>query len=378
MKKKKRKQKFPSRELKKLFCIMKLIFVFLLLSSNLLWASQSYAQITSLNLDLKNVSLEEVFDAIRKQSEFEFFYNNDQVNTSMKVSVKAKNADIKKVLEQALPNIYEYKIEDRYVLINKRKEIPSAISPQPQQTKKRITGIITDQEGETIIGANVLEKGTSNGTVTDINGEFEFEISQYPAVIRVTYIGYVEQELTITGQESMPLSIVLTQAQQYLEEIVVVGMNNRQTRRSITGAVSTIQTKELIQSPVANISNALAGKLPGLITVQSSGEPGSDAANLYVRGLGTYGSSAPLVVIDGLPRNKADLDMLDPNEIESITILKDASSSSLYGIQGANGVVVVTTRRGGGVNDKIKISFTLQQAVQQPIRLPKTDRKSVV
>ena len=180
MKKKKRKQKFPSRELKKLFCIMKLIFVFLLLSSNLLWASQSYAQITSLNLDLKNVSLEEVFDAIRKQSEFEFFYNNDQVNTSMKVSVKAHNADIKKVLEQALPNIHEYKIEDRYVLINKRKEIPSAISPQPQQTKKRITGIITDQEGETIIGANVLEKGTSNGTVTDINGEFEFEISQYP------------------------------------------------------------------------------------------------------------------------------------------------------------------------------------------------------
>ena len=148
-------------------------------------------------------------------------------------------------------------------------------------------------------------------------------------------------------------------------------MNNRQTKRSITGAVSTIQTKELIQSPVANISNALAGKLPGLITVQSSGEPGADAASLYIRGLGTYGSSAPLVVIDGLPRNKADFDMLDPNEIESITILKDASSSSLYGIQGANGVVVVSTRRGGG-NAKPKISFTVQQALQQPIRLPET------
>lgn len=372
MKKKKLKQKFPLRELKKLFCIMKLIFVFLLLSSNFVWASQTYAQITSLNLDLNNVPLEKVFDAIRQQSEFEFFYNNDQVNTSVKVSVKAKNADIKTILEEVLPAIYEYKIKDRYVLINKRKEVTSVISPQPQQTRKKISGIITDKEGESIIGANIMVKGTSNGTITDINGNFELDVLQYPAEIKVTYIGYDELELTITEQDRMPLSIVLTQAQQYLEEIVVVGMNNRQTRRSITGAVSTIQTKELIQSPVANISNALAGKLPGLITVQSSGEPGSDAANLYVRGLGTYGSSAPLVVIDGLPRNKVDLDMLDPNEIESITILKDASSSSLYGIQGANGVVVVTTRRGGGSNDKIKISFTLQQAVQQPIRLPKT------
>ena len=166
-------------------------------------------------------------------------------------------------------------------------------------------------------------------------------------------------------------AVVLQDSAEFLDEVVVVGMNNRQTKRSITGAVSTIQTKELVQSPVANISNALAGKLPGLITVQSSGEPGADASALYIRGLGTYGSSAPLVVIDGLPRNKADFDMLDPNEIESITILKDASSSSLYGIQGANGVVVVSTRRGGG-NARPKISFTVQQALQQPIRLPET------
>ena len=148
-------------------------------------------------------------------------------------------------------------------------------------------------------------------------------------------------------------------------------MNNRQTRRSVTGAISTIQTKELKQSPVANLSNALAGKLPGLITVQTSGQPGEDASSLFIRGVGTYGDTNPLVVIDGLPRSQTDFNQLDANEIESVTILKDASSSSLYGIQGANGVIVVTTKRGVD-REKPLISFTVQQAVQQPIRLPET------
>src|SRR5690606_38539757 len=155
-----------------------------------------------------------------------------------------------------------------------------------------------------------------------------------------------------------------------LDEVVVVGMDNRQTKRSVTGAIATIQTKELKQSPVANLSNALAGRLPGLITVQQSGQPGEDGSALFIRGIGTYGNSAPLVVIDGLPRAQADFNQLDANEIESVTILKDAASSSLYGIQGANGVVVVTTRRGGD-NRKPTINFTTQQALQQPIRLPR-------
>ena len=236
------------------------------------------------------------------------------------------------------------------------------------QAEKVITGIVQDVNGEPIIGASVIQDKTSNGVITGVDGSFSLSVPEGAKVV-IACLGYQDNVITVGKQAHFV--ITLQDSAEFLEEVVVVGMNNRQTRRSITGAVSTIQTKELIQSPVANISNALAGKLPGLITVQSSGEPGADAANLYIRGLGTYGSSAPLVVIDGLPRNKADFDMLDPNEIESITILKDASSSSLYGIQGANGVVVVSTRRGGG-NAKPKISFTVQQALQQPIRLPET------
>lgn len=236
------------------------------------------------------------------------------------------------------------------------------------QSEKTIKGIIRDANGEPVIGASVIQSGTSNGVITSVDGTFSLNVSQ-GAKMDVSCLGY--GDITFTVDKRDYYELVMGESSEFLDEVVVVGMNNRQTRRSITGAVSTIQTKELVQSPVANISNALAGKLPGLITVQSSGEPGADASSLYVRGLGTYGTSAPLVVIDGLPRNKADFDMLDPNEIESITILKDASSSSLYGIQGANGVIVVSTRRGGG-NEAPKISFTVQQALQQPIRLPET------
>ncbi|MDR2816326.1 MAG: carboxypeptidase-like regulatory domain-containing protein, partial [Proteiniphilum sp.] len=188
---------------------MKLFFLFLLLSSNLVWAGQTYAQITSLNLELNNVPLEEVFDAIRRQSEFEFFYNNDQVNTSVKVSVKAKNADIKTVLEQALPSIYEYKINDRYILINKRKEITPVQSPQPQQqTRKTITGKIVDEEGKVIIGANIIEKGTTNGTVTDIDGNFSLQVENN-ATIRVSYIGYVTQDISTARKTTF--NIVLSE-----------------------------------------------------------------------------------------------------------------------------------------------------------------------
>ena len=246
--------------------------------------------------------------------------------------------------------------------------ILSASELVASQAERIITGIVQDVNGEPIIGASVIQDKTSNGVITDVDGSFSLNVPEGAKVV-VACLGYRDYVFTVSKQSTY--QVVLEDSAEFLDEVVVVGMNNRQTKRSITGAVSTIQTKELIQSPVANISNALAGKLPGLITVQSSGEPGADAASLYIRGLGTYGSSAPLVVIDGLPRNKADFDMLDPNEIESITILKDASSSSLYGIQGANGVVVVSTRRGGG-NAKPKISFTVQQALQQPIRLPET------
>jgi len=230
-----------------------------------------------------------------------------------------------------------------------------------------VSGTIMDQDGEPLIGVNIQIKGSNKGTSTDFDGNFTLEDIDENAVLVVSYIGYQTQEIALAGESN--LEIVMESDSQLLDEVVVIGMDNRQTKRSVTGSVATIETKDLVQSPVANLSNALAGRLPGLITVQASGEPGNDAAKMFIRGIGTYGNTAPLVVIDGLPRSQDDFNQLDANEIESVSILKDAASTALYGIQGANGVIVVTTKR-GGLNQKPLINFTAQQAIQQPVRLP--------
>lgn len=238
-------------------------------------------------------------------------------------------------------------------------------------TRTEVSGIVSDTSGEPVVGAVVWIKKTNTSSVTDVRGYYNLSFSGSEAVLSCSALSYKEQNIRVSAGRHHQLNIVLESEINEIDEVVVVGMSNRQTKRSITGAVSTVKTDELIQSPVGNISNALAGKVAGLITVQSSGEPGSDAATLYIRGTGTYGTTTPLIVIDGFPRTKSDLDGIDANEIESITVLKDASSSSLYGIQGANGVIVVSTKRGADMGTVApRISFSMQHAIQQPIRLP--------
>lgn len=230
-----------------------------------------------------------------------------------------------------------------------------------------VKGKVSNEANEVMPGATVMVKGTTVGTTSGAEGEYSISAPDMSDTLVFSFIGYEKQDVPISG--STTINVQLKASGRSMEQVVVVAMGNQQTKRSVTGAVATIQTKELKQSPVANLSNALAGRLPGLITVQASGEPGNDAATMYIRGIGTYGNTAPLVVIDGLPRTQDDFNQLDANEIESVSILKDAASSALYGIQGANGVIVVTTKR-GGANQKPLISFTAQQAVQQPVRLP--------
>jgi TonB-linked SusC/RagA family outer membrane protein len=344
---------------------MKLILFFLLLSSNLVWARQTYAQATSLNLELTNVPLEEVFDAIRRQSEFEFFYNNDQVNTAVKVNVNAKNADINAVLEQVLPAIYEYKINDRYILINKRKEIAPALSPQPQpqQAKKTITGTVIDKEGETIIGANIVEKGSAaNGTITDVDGKFTLNVSDN-AVLQVSYVGYITQEIKIERQTV--LYITLQEDSQTLDEMVVVGYGT-QRKVSVVAAITTIEPAKLKTGTSRSLSNNLVGNLGGIIGVQRSGEPGYDNSQFWIRGISTFaGNTTPLVLVDGIERS---LNNIDVQEIESLSVLKDASASAVYGVRGSNGVILITTKR--GKIGKPVVNIQVEHAVTAPVQLP--------
>lgn len=351
MKRKRLEQQSLLRELKKLFCIMKLFLLFLLLSSNLVWGGQAYAQIASFNLDLNNVSLEEVFDAIREQSEFEFFYNNDQVNTNEKVSVKVKNADIKTVLELVLSDIYEYKINDRYILVNKRKEVTPVLSPQPSQIKKTIRGRITDVQGGPIIGANIIEQGTTHGTTTDFDGFFSLSVEE-GATLRISYIGYITQDISTAGTTT--LNVVLQEDMASLEELVVIGYGSM-ARKDVTSSITTVSADNLNIGVFSNPAQLLQGKVPGLTITQSSNPNGSPSITL--RGASTFRDGAaqePYYIIDGVPG--VSLALIAPDDIESIDVLRDATATAIYGSKAANGVIIINTKRGGAGYTSINYS----------------------
>lgn len=364
----------PLNNLIRVLKIMRITLFFLFFCILFSSASNSYSQ--KLTLKLRSTSIKELCNEIEKKSNYIFvFSDNCEKIINKKVNVESNSKNISEVLDATLSSTgLAYKILDKQIVVYRSIEaaLPVAVK-QPdiniiqQPAKKQITGRVVDARGEAIIGANIIEKGTGNGTVTDIDGNFTLNVAPN-AQLQISYIGYLPHEIPVSGKASW--EIVLQEDTRALDEVVVVGMNFRQTKRSVTGAMSTIQTKELKQSPVANLNNALAGKIPGLITVQTSGQPGHDAASMYIRGISTYGSNnAPLIVIDGLPRDQSSFSQIDPNEVETISILKDASSSALYGIQGANGVIVVTTKR-GRKEQKPVIDVTVQSGMLQVTRLP--------
>ena len=226
-----------------------------------------------------------------------------------------------------------------------------------------IEGVVKDASGEPIIGAGVMIKGTRTGTFTDLDGTFSLEVENPESTILViSYIGFNDQEISLAGRNN--LSVILEQSFDELDEVQVIAYGS-QKKVTITGAISSVNNEELMKTPAASMGNALAGKMPGLTSIQYSGQPGADDPSLTIRGVGSFnGSSAPLVLVDGVERS---FFQLDPNEVESVTILKDASATAVYGVRGANGVIIVTTKR--GEEGKPKISFSTSGGVNLPTRL---------
>lgn len=233
------------------------------------------------------------------------------------------------------------------------------------QSGIKITGKVIDASKMEVIGANVMVKGTSVGVITDLNGEYTITVPDEKSVLVFSFVGYRSQE-QIVGKKRK-IDILLEDDSKALDEVVVIAYGT-QSKATLTGALSSIDSKELIKSPVASITNVLAGSLPGVSTVQTSGQPGSDAASIYVRGVGSLSSasSSPLILVDGVER---DFSQIDPNEIENLSILKDASSTAVFGVRGANGVVLVTTKR--GKNGKPTINVSSLTGVQQPLSFVK-------
>ena len=229
-----------------------------------------------------------------------------------------------------------------------------APSPESvQQDKVTVTGVVKDETGEPVIGASVLVVGTTNGVITDMDGQFTINNVPSGSKIRISFIGYRDQEIAIRG--ARPLNVVLEEDTQMLGEVEVVAYGV-QKRVSVTGAISSMKGDDLLKTPSGSINNILSGQVTGISTVQYSGEPGADAADIYVRGIATWNNATPLIQVDGVER---DMSQIDPNEIESITVLKDASATAVFGVRGANGVILITTKRGKEGTAKISFSTSV-------------------
>lgn len=229
-----------------------------------------------------------------------------------------------------------------------------------------VTGTVLDESGLPVIGANIMVKGMNVGTITDMDGHFSLEVPYAEASLIVSFIGYTTQDVSLKGRKNV--DVVLVEDTKTLQEVVVVGYGS-QKKATLTGAVASVNVKELSQSPSANITNALAGRMPGLTVTQfGGGEPGKDVASFSVRGLSSYNTSAqsPIIIVDGVERS---IETLDPNEIETFSILKDASATAVYGIRGANGVVIVTTKK-GVAQSKPTVEFKAQAGIASPVSFP--------
>jgi len=332
---------------------MRILPVFLLVGTLNLFAASTYSQVTKLSMQLNNVTLENLFDEIKSQSEFSIVVKSSEVNLNERISVSAMNETVDKILDRALLNKgLKYEIKGKHILVYKAPAEIVSVFPGVNQSGSKISGIIKDSRGEPIIGANVIVKGTTNGTMTDIDGKFNLSDVKKGDLLEISYIGYVTQLVRLTGQSL--LQIELKENAQALEEVVVVGYGT-QKKVNMTGAVSSVKVDALNDRPITNATNALAGLASGLTVMDTGGNtPGYESQTIRVRGQGTLNDSNPLVVIDGVVGSS--ISDINPQDIENISILKDAASSAIYGSRAANGVILITTKKGSEGSSRITYS----------------------
>lgn len=346
----------------KLFRMIRLIVCFLLLSINICTASNSYSQNTLISLNIKDQTIKEVFSEIEKRSEYVFFYYENILDLNRKVSLSVKNqplTDILNIIFEHTNN--KFSIDDRQVFITQEKK--QAV--KQEKVTLKVEGTIRDASGDPLIGVTVQELGTNNITVTDADGKYSlYNIKSEASIIKFSYIGFNPQEVEIKKQRV--IDVVMYEDTQGLEEIVVVGYGT-QKRESVIGAITTVKPSDLQSNQSRSITNALAGQVTGVIAVQRSGEPGDDASDFWIRGISSFGSAgtSPLVLVDGIERS---LNNISPEEIESFSLLKDATATAVYGVRGANGVILIQTKK--GQLGKPRITIKADYGISRPTQLP--------
>ena len=333
--------------------------------------SPSFGQSTKdkdLTLRIHEEPLLNVLNKISTLTNYKFFYAQETVDKAPRVSIDVQNATIGIILDQISEqtHFYFHKM-DNTISIGMTPPTIEASQEESKKTKKLITGVITDEKGEPIIGANIIEKDSpNNGTITDINGKFSLWVNEN-AVLRVSYVGYWEQNMHTA--ERTNFTIVLKEDSKTLNEVVVIGYGTMR-KSDLMGAASTLSGKNLTINSNISVGGALQGKMSGISILSSSGFPGVESS-IHIRGIGTFGTgdNKPLIVIDGSPVSSG-LESLNPNDIENVNVLKDASSAAIYGSRAANGVVLITTKRGAEGKSKLTIHTTY--GIQQPSHILKT------
>ncbi len=336
---------------RKLFGIV-FVLLFSFVATGKVFAEDTYAQNKRLTLEMSNITMRDVFNEIEKNSEYIFFYS-DEVNVFKKVAVNITDKTIDEIMNQMLKDTdYTYTVSDRQVFVKPlaKTETVTVANAEVITQLKTVAGVVTDKTGEPVIGANVVLKGqTSTGTITDMDGKFTLNVPD-GAVLIVSYIGYKTQEVAVSGNS---LRITMQDDSTVMDEVVVVGYGV-QKKVNLSGSVASIDSKELENRPIQNISSGLQGLMPGITITSVNGAPGMDGGTIRVRGVGTLNGASPYILVDGVETET--INAIDPNDIASISVLKDAASAAIYGSKAANGVLLITTKRGN--SGKSKVSYT--------------------
>lgn len=330
---------YQRKHLKKFLNIMRISTLLLFVCIFASYASDLSSQTAKVNIANTRMTIGDFIKQVEKETGYMFVYNKGEIDANRTVSLKKGNNTVGDCLNRIFDGTgVSFVFDDGYVVLTKHSQTQAAVS---QQSGKLVKGAVTDESGLSVIGANVFIKGTTVGTITDMEGNFSLEVPSDNDILVISYIGYVEQQIPVKNRKNW--SIVLKEDAQNLDEVVVVGYGT-QRKGNIATAVTTIKSDVLQNRPVQTVGEALQGQIPGL-SVTAKGAPG-ESPKLQLRGssvLKSDNSSEPLVLVDGVP---ADFNFLNPEDIESINVLKDAASSAIYGSRAANGVLLITTKRG--------------------------------
>ena len=324
-----------------------------------LTGSSAFAQVT---VDIDNLPLTDALKSLEEQSGYSFFYSNALPDRDTVVSVKAEDKDITYVMDRILAGLdiaYELK-EDKQIALYARKQESKAGA-----ASRMVSGVVIDTDGLPVIGAGVLVSGQTYGTVTDEHGNWSLELKNGDVTLEFSAMGYQTVSLSTKGQNEM--NVTLPMDSQFLDEVVVVGYGT-QKKVNLTGSVSMVSSEDMASRPASSLASGLQGMLPGVTVVNSSGQPGASNTTIRVRGIGTIGNANPLILIDGV---EGDISAVNPEDIESVSVLKDAASAAIYGARAANGVLLVTTKKTQAAgSEKTRVTFGAYFGFQTPTRLP--------